>query len=393
MDLNSNVKSVLIVTTHPVQYIVPWFRYLNQCEGIRLTVWYATIPNQRQQGVGFGQSFQWDVPLLDGYQWEQLENASSRPSLDSFWGTKIKGITQRIRQVAPQLVIVLGWHQFSLVQAAIACKVLKVPCMVRGESNNLRQRSWLKRLIHRAFLKLFCCYLYIGAANRDFYLENGAGREKLYFTPYFVDNQWFQSYLSNKENYRFEWRNNHNIDDAETVFLYVGKLQAKKNLIELMNAFKGLAEKYDDVRLVIVGNGEMAGTLEKLAASVGNKVIFAGFVNQSEMPMQYLASDCLVLTSDFGETWGLVVNEAMNCELPVVISDRVGCGKDLVIGRETGYCYAFGRADALYNALEAVHTSGEKRQALGRNAISHIANYSVEASTDNLLTAIGRFAI
>src|SRR3990172_7079616 len=66
-------------------------------------------------------------------------------------------------------------------------------------------------------------------------------------------------------------------------------------------------------------------------------VRIAGFLNQSELPAAYAAADVFVLPSAFHETWGLVVNEAMNFDLPVVVSDKVGCGADLIEPGRNGF--------------------------------------------------------
>ena len=83
-------------------------------------------------------------------------------------------------------------------------------------------------------------------------------------------------------------------------------------------------------------------------------VSFAGFLNQGEIPAAYAACDALVLPSDYGETWGLVVNEAMACGVPAVVSDAVGCGPDLVEEGQTGMIFPLGDIPALARAIEAV---------------------------------------
>ncbi len=81
----------------------------------------------------------------------------------------------------------------------------------------------------------------------------------------------------------------------------------------------------------------------------------AGFQNQTELPAWYAAADVLVLPSDGGETWGLVVNEALACGTPAVVSDAVGCAPDLALDRDpgrTGAVFAVGDPAALADAVE-----------------------------------------
>ena len=73
-----------ILTTHPIQYQVPWFKELAKKEEIDLTVFYCMIPDAQQQGDGFGVAFKWDIPLLEGYKFKILKNVASSPSVTSF---------------------------------------------------------------------------------------------------------------------------------------------------------------------------------------------------------------------------------------------------------------------------------------------------------------------
>jgi glycosyltransferase involved in cell wall biosynthesis len=118
-------------------------------------------------------------------------------------------------------------------------------------------------------------------------------------------------------------------------------------------------------------------------------VTFAGFLNQTEIVKAYLAADCLVLPSDYGETWGLVVNEAMACGLPAIVSDRVGCGPDLIIDGVTGYIFPFGDITALAGKLlECASPDKTKLIQMGVQAKALIANYSTENTVKGALEAV-----
>ncbi len=381
-------KSLLIIVTHPTQYMVPWFRYLASHEKVKLKVWYVTIPDSQQQGVGFNQAFSWDVPLLDGYLWDKIGNSAKNPGLDRFFGTRIQNPLKHLRDFSPDTVLITGWHQYSLVQFTLACNRLKIPCLIRGDSNNLKSRSWIKSQLHRKLLSRFQRYLYVGQANRGFYLDNGALNEQLYFTPHFVDNDWFRQYLPDKPRLRREWRSLMGIGDQDFVVTFVGKLQAKKNVVELISSFTALTEKIPNCCLVIVGDGELSSELQSFAQQTNSKITFTGFVNQTGLPSIYLSSDCLVLTSDFGETWGLVVNEAMNCGLPVVVSDRVGCGLDLIIEGKTGFSYPYGNQYKLTEKLEILGHNPNLREEMGAQAGNKIKNYSFQRATQGLMQAL-----
>ena len=101
-----------------------------------------------------------------------------------------------------------------------------------------------------------------------------------------------------------------------------------------------------------------------------------------------VASDALVLPSDGGETWGLVVNEAMACARPCIVSDRVGCGPDLVIPQETGSIFPLGDVEALANSMLELAGNPERMISMGLEARSRLRNYSVETAVDGIIESL-----
>ena len=117
-------------------------------------------------------------------------------------------------------------------------------------------------------------------------------------------------------------------------------------------------------------------------------VTFTGFLNQTEIPAAYAAADCLVLPSDHRETWGLVVNEAMACGLPAIVSDQVGCGPDLIEPGQTGAIFPSGNWEALAQTLVDLAADPDALRRQGENAHAKVAAYSVEAATRGMLDAV-----
>ena len=121
---------------------------------------------------------------------------------------------------------------------------------------------------------------------------------------------------------------------------------------------------------------------------MGRQLLMPGFVNQSQLGRYFAAADVFVLPSEF-ETWGLVINEAMQFGLPVIVSDRVGCRHDLVIPGETGEVFAFGDAEGLTAILDSFMNNPALMQHLGANCRRHVEKYSSECAANGLLKAIG----
>jgi len=125
----------------------------------------------------------------------------------------------------------------------------------------------------------------------------------------------------------------------EKYVLGVGRQIAMKNWGFLIRAFAAIdAEKRVEWGLVLVGSGPEAENLKHLAASFDVNVIFLPFQSQRALCDIYSLANCLVLPS-FGETWGLVINEAMACGLPVMVSKECGCAETLVQDGYNGWAF------------------------------------------------------
>lgn len=355
---------------------------------ISLKVFYALLPDEQQQGAGFGVPFTWDIPTLEGYRWEALPNSARSPSLSGFFGSSTPDIYKIFAKEKPDVVIITGWQSLPLLQALWACMRLRIPRIIRGESNALRRRPGWIRLIHRLFLSRFDAYLAIGKANREFYRNYGIPEEKIFKCNYFVDNRCFQERFrgiaGERDVIRLEW----GIKENDICFLYAGKLIPKKRIFDFLQAMEKALLIKGNIRLLVVGTGELMESARQFVFKRKLPVTFAGFLNQTEIVKAYAAADCLVLPSDFGETWGLVVNEAMACGLPVIVSDRVGCGPDLVVNGVTGFVFPFGDPDALAGRLLDMASDIDKRLQMGKNAVERVGGYSVGKALEGTLNAI-----
>ncbi len=293
-----------IVESHPIQYKAPLFRRLEEDPRFDLTVLYAMIPNASQQAGTFGVPFQWDVPLLEGYRYKLLENRSKAPSMSRFNGCDTPGIYRRLKDLKPDAVLVNGWVVKTCIQALVACRRLKIPCMVRGESNLLPHRVWWKHVLHELLLTQYSAYLSIGSASRAFYRFHHRSEAKLFHTPYSVDNDFFSEQASGLLSKRSALREAFGVPRDAVVFAFVGKLERKKRPLGLLRALSALAsEKREGVHLLVAGDGPLMDECVTFVENHRLPVTFTGFLNQSRLPEVYVASDVLVLPSDPGETW------------------------------------------------------------------------------------------
>jgi glycosyltransferase involved in cell wall biosynthesis len=382
-----------IVLTHPIQYYAPWFRYVTaNAPEIDLTVVHATEPTPEQQGVGFGRAFAWDIPLTEGYR-----NITARPAdpddrVDSgtFTGVNVPEISRVIAETAPDVVMITGWYSLTLVRALFACRRLGVPVLYRGDSH-LRSGAggWkrpLRALKTRVLLRQFSAFLSPGVRVNEYLRWYGIAERRIFQVPHAVDNQMFAAAVApyRQPDVRAEARRRCGIDPEAFVVLFVGKLVASKRPLDLVRAVGRLAP---GATLLVVGSGPLETAVREEAARLNVSIAMVGFKNQSELGEPYGIADCLTLPS-VAETWGLVVNEALATGLPCVVSDAVGCARDLISDGDTGYVYPLDDIGALATALTQVR----HRKAAGYDwrpaCRARIASYSFATMTRGLVRAV-----
>jgi glycosyltransferase involved in cell wall biosynthesis len=378
-----------VVETHPIQYKAPLFRKMAAHPALELKVLYAMVPEPAQQGSGFGVSFAWDIPLLEGYRYEVLENVAKRPSVADFLGCDTPGFRARWRDERPDAVLVNGWVTKTCLQALWACRRLGIPCLVRGEANLLRPRAVWKHVLHRLLLRHYDAFLAIGSANREFYRFHHCPAPRIFWAPYAVDNAFFVEQARARTGRRNELRREFGVRPGAVAFLFAGKLESKKHPTDIFKAAMGLpADLSARIHIIMAGDGPLRRECERLASEWGGSVCFTGFLNQTRLPDAYAAADVLVLPSDAGETWGLVVNEAMASGLPVIVSDRVGCQADLVEEGHTGSVFPCSDVAELGRKMVRMATDDALRQRMGAHARERIGAYSFESVTEGLITAL-----
>jgi glycosyltransferase involved in cell wall biosynthesis len=228
--------------------------------------------------------------------------------------------------------------------------------------------------------------LYVGTESRRWFEYYGFAKEKLYFTPYSCDNAGFRSTHDLLRGQKEQLRADFGVGGDGPVILSVSRLIDKKQPLMLLEAFR-LTRSRAPCNLLIVGSGPLEQAMRrKVEAELIPDVVFAGFLNQSQIGRAYAASDVFALMSREHETWGLVVNEAMNFSLPIVVSDKVGSAADLVRSGVNGYVVPFDSAPSMSERLTELVTHPSRRIAFGRASAERILTYSY----DNAVAAIMR---
>ena len=377
------------VLTHPIQYYAPWFRYIAaNAPLIDLKVHYCVTVTPEQQGVGFDEPFTWDNSMFGGYDHVVLSNPSQRVESHSsaFFGVTVPQIVQSIRKASADVILVPGWYSASLVAAAVTARMAGTPVVYRGDSQLLTPRGLpgpAKRFRTRSILRMFTHYLSVGKRNHDYLRHYGIPESRIFFSPACVDNEFFAGLAAASD--RQLQRKAMDIAPHAVVALFAGKLEAKKRPWEVIEA----AGRMDNPPVVVIaGSGDAEERCRIAAERSKGQVIFLGFRNQTEIARAYGLSDCLVLPSDSGETWGLVVNEALAVGLPCVVSDQVGSGPDLIEDRKTGYVTPFANIDELARTLAKLRAQLASGEDFATACRERAAEYSFRTATAGLEAAV-----
>lgn len=345
------MQRIAIITTHPIQYNAPLFSLLSGREGFEIKVFYTwgTAVIEKKFDPGFGKTIDWDIPLLEGYNFEFVNNVSKNAGSNHFFGIDNPSLITKIEDWDPTAILVFGWCFRSHLNVMRHFKGKKL-ILFRGDSNLIDEKKGftIKKIARKLFLtwvyRQVDIALFTGIHNKAYYKRYGLKESQLFFAPHAIDNDRF-SKIDNQD-----VRKEIGIPESAVVFLFTGKFESKKNPKLLLDCFISL--KVSNSHLVLVGNGVLEKSLKNIVEEqkleIRDRIHFLPFQNQSKMPAIYKMADVLVLPSQGpGETWGLSVNEAMACGRAVLVSDKCGCAPDLITNGENGYIFGSGNGEEL----------------------------------------------
>jgi len=331
--------------------------------------------------------------LLQGYGHTFLTNRTRTPTTAAFKGLDCPHLGRELRRGRFDAILLPAYRSYFYLQAFWAAHRANLAILYRPTITDLdaNDAMW-KKLPRRALLSLLyrriSCFLAIGLNARRHFERHGVPPEKITFAPHCVDNALYQGQADHWHPRRKETRRELRISPDQFVVLFSGKLSSRKSPVSLIRA-AARASLSQRLALLFVGDGPLRDSLACLASDLlPGRAVFVGFQNQSAIGKYYAAADCLVLPSLHGETWGLVVNDAMNFGLPVIVSDRVGCAPDLAREGETGYTFPAGNVAALSSQLDALASSPGRVASMGARARALASEYSPEAAAKGVKHAL-----
>lgn len=398
---NSRYKIAIVAPTC-FYYQVDLFRQLAAHPRIDLNVYFCSKEalDNREIRAMYSTGGSWGIEdtLLEGYQSKFLRNYSPWNSyLKSFYGLVNLGIIKELFRLRPHAIILMSWMNPTWWFAIWASFILRIPIFYMTDANVHSERSGrlLKKVIKgfslgKILFRYTSGFLSAGTANEQMYRQYGVPDSKIFPFAYSWGYDKLIEQAGRLKPDKHRLRAELGISEQETVILYCGRFSPEKALPLLLQAYHRL--RLPNTVLILAGDGPMRESIEKYILDHQlNTVRILGFLDRSAIGKYYAAADVFILPSH-RDTWGIVVAEAMCFGLPIIVSDSVGSGVDLVTSGQNGYLFPAGDLDALTSAMKRILllTKGE-RALFGAQSSAIIQNWigrNVADSLDRYLDAV-----
>lgn len=371
---------VALVSPEPTPYRAPLLDRIAARDGIELTAVYAarTVAG-RTWAVALGH----DAVFLDGW------NLPGARRLVRHDYPLTPAIARVLRDARPDVVVVSGWSTFA-AQAAIAwCRLRRVPYVLLVESHDAGPKAGWRRLVKATvvppLVRGAASVLVVGSLARESVVALGASPERVRVFANTIDVAALAARADSLRPRRGVLRERLGAGPDDVVVLCVARLAPEKGIDTLVAALARAGEP----RLVgvLVGDGPERSRLETLARAARVRVLLVGERPWEDVVEAYAAADVFALLSEH-EPWGVVVNEAASCGLPLVVSERVGAARDLVRDGENGLLVPAGDVDAAATALRRLAADAALRAGFGARSRSIVQAWGYEPSVEAFVAAV-----
>jgi glycosyltransferase involved in cell wall biosynthesis len=240
--------------------------------------------------------------------------------------------------------------------------------------------------LKRHYLRMCSGFVAAGQSSRQYFRQFGIPDRLIFTAPDAVDNPFFRTRADAARRDSLALRARLGL--PARYFLIVGRLIEIKGVCDLLEAYAKLdGQLRANVSLVFVGDGVAKPELVARARQISpGHVDFRGFLQRDDLPAVYALAEALVFPTHT-DPWGLVVNEAMACGLPVIATDVAGCTPDLVLDSVTGLVVPAKDPVRLAEALSRLVTHPAQAAQMGCQAARKIEDYSPAACANGMAEA------
>lgn len=327
----------------------------------------------------------WKIDFGSGYEYKVLKGFSINKKHINF------GIVKEVLKRENKIFIIGGLENPSMLLAAFTCILCrkKYALLFDGYSKKLEsldKENKIKKVIKKYFIRRASAYLVSGEKAKNYFLYYGAEEKKMFCSYLTVDVEYFSKNSIISEERKKEYKEKLGL--KEIVIICVARLVELKGIKELIDAFSELSSEYTNISLLLVGNEEEKNKFKDYVKLKGsNDIRFAGFIDYNSIPEYYAISDIFILPSK-EEVWGLVINEAMACCLPIITTSITGAGYDLVAHNRNGIVINDANEFEIKSALKDLIINKEKRSLMGKESLKIINKWTYKESLNGFIDAI-----
>jgi len=375
------MKRRLVITTEIISpYRIPVFNVLAQHPDVDLHVIFLaeTDPGMRRWKV-YKDEIRFSYQVLRHW----------RRRIAGYNVLLNRGMASALELAHPDVVVCGGYGYLASWQVLSWAWRRHRPVFLWSESNRQDQRLGTPpvEMLKRRFIRACCGFVVPGKSAAAYAASFGMPSERIFVAPNAVDNAFFSQEAAAARRRGTEMR--HQLGLPERYLLCVGRLVLSKGVFDLLEAYSMLAPEFRAmVGLLFVGDGIEQSELEARAAAIHpGAVRFAGFAHREQLAVYYALADALVFPTHT-DPWGLVVNEAMACGIPIVATDAGGCVADLVQDGWNGYVVPKRNPEKLAEALAKVSTVPELNAVMGSRSTQRIEQNSLEACAGGFVAAL-----
>ena len=371
-------RRLVVITELIAPYRIPVFNELAKHESIDVKVIFlaATDPSMRQ----------WRIYSEEIRFWHHIL-PSWRNRIGKYNLLLNQNPGEILNRLRPDVILCGGYNYFASWQALRWSRRNNVPFLLWCEStaNDDRSGNIVLESLKRSFFSRCDGFVVPGISAREYAQTKGALPGNTFIAPNAVDNALF---AAGAESARMDApRTLGRLGLPARFFLFVGRLVKEKGVNELIEAYAALPEGVrSKIGLVLAGEGALRAELESRARAIfPGCVHFAGFVHREELANYYGLAECLVFPTH-SDTWGMVVNEAMACGLPIICSEVAGCAADLL--RANGIVVSPQDSSQLSDAMKRLAGDSALREQMSSCSREIIRRYSPESCAGGIAEAI-----
>jgi glycosyltransferase involved in cell wall biosynthesis len=331
------------LVNHPTQFEGPFFQYVaRESEHLMHIIYTDSHRLNNNFDPELKMDISWGIDLLSGYSNECMPRCN-----------RIHWLLNHLQRQKYDLLIINGYSRSEYIIAAILARLMGIPAALRLDSVQFGDISTTKRLVKRLLFlileRLYSHFFAIGSLTVEYLQGHGICEDHISLFSYVVDTNYFKEKSNVSDKSKEILKRRYHLPEQSTVVVSVTKFNEREAPWDLLKAFCEMPN--ENLYLLLVGDGNQRTALEQyVQAYPESHVIFTGYVPYPELPALYGIADVFVHPACY-EPWGVSVQEALACGLPVITSSRVGAGYDLIEAGKNGFIYEAGNAADLKDKL------------------------------------------